>query len=345
MSSVTTGEVDRFHRVVDAPRFPDIEEGYLPDNVFLSFYFTPHVTAEHFDEGADLLVKADIFVPELVAWNENSLRRYNAVSKGNDKAYSDLKQRAEGQEFGSYFLALYKALYRTWKPVFFIDADHTRDDLLIGDFKDTYAKAITSDVETTFDGIADVAARIAGLSLTRDVIMVENLGVATSKLVRGHPKLSKKEEVEVMIALGVSHSAVHNAITTSEDFRDRTRIHHWAGKSVLSAEAKLVDAYKRGAAPTCADLAEFLVKSALVMIHLPTVQKRKTGVYDENAIYSRTTAKEDIIGEEMASIVLGMGADGLDVCRRIILRSSLTRPEMETLRDAYVEASSRIADN
>lgn len=337
MSQANGTETARFERDIVRPEFPLITVDYLPANVNLTFYMTPHVTAEHFDEGAEHLAAADVFVPELVAWDDNSLRQYNAVSKGDSKVFGKLTERHTKEKYGEYSQALIAALYNTWKPVVFIDADHTRKDLLMGK-NQNYEKAVSSDVESTLDRYADTAARIAEISLARDAIMIENLGTIVSAVVTSNPRLSIQEQVNILLSLGVIHSAVYEVVAASSYLGDRSAVYYWNNNTDLTIEGKIVDMYKRGQTPTYTDFTEFLVKSALSMIGIPSVQTREGVVYDFDSVYKREPELQDAIGERMARNIIETETEGLDICRKVVRSIKPSKTEMEFMRDAYLRA-------
>jgi len=341
MSNSVENMPSGFERDISLPPFPEFDDAYLPSNVALHFYFAPHRTVEQFDEGKPLLQRADVFIPEAAGWNEQTQKDFNSISKGGDeKRYRKLVEAQQIHLNSGYAREQYEGLKGTYKPVVLIDAHRDRADLNVGDFTKRYRKGITSDVEDTLHGVASALASIAEMAYARDLIMGDNLGPKVTELVTNHPRLSNKEQVNVLLVLGFSHTELYQAMVDSGVFEGRIEETTWSGITEIDIETAVISTYKRGEVPTRDDMAEFLISWALTCTSLAVRPDKK--LFNFDALYTRERDITTYIGQRVVDSMMQMGEEGLSIAHRL-LRSVPTQEDAQLIADIANQAQELVA--
>ncbi|HEX5797065.1 MAG TPA: hypothetical protein VFX86_01595 [Candidatus Saccharimonadales bacterium] len=215
---------EAYHTPIEHHEMPEIGEGYLPENVSVHFVFGPHADASHFDAAAQLLDDCDIFIPELVAWDEDEQERYTRITKASGASLEKIKRRMSPKIDG-YTEQMIQEISGTFKPIVFIDAraeDLPRDP-------DSYLATASSDdyeghLEEFYNSIVDLRN---GANL-RDIIMVTNLGPAVTDKIREHPRLRNKEEVSALVTLGSAHYPVFQYLAEQEETCNKVSASSWS---------------------------------------------------------------------------------------------------------------------
>ncbi|MBI2637701.1 MAG: hypothetical protein HYW88_02260 [Candidatus Sungbacteria bacterium] len=195
-----------------------VKEGTLPP-VSIDIFFSSHGTPEDIKGFEDRLKDADVYIPEALLWNEEALAGFRDVSAGKKEPQELLKELGvKNTKTRNYAVTLHrlKVLYNSGKPVGFIDLPaNTR-------LAEEYFKNITFNLaksETFNDSIrafCDYEKDRARLETMREEHMLNSLGKVLQEIVRAHPKLAKKEKLNVLLTLGSAHTGVFHGLAMSD---------------------------------------------------------------------------------------------------------------------------------
>lgn len=296
-------DLSEFARVLDVPPYQVIREGYLPDNVLVHFHFAPHATAEHFEGAKELLPDADIFIPEISAWDESDVKLYTAISKGDRKIFDRCIAGNEHNLIRDWYNTVHRALFDTWKPVLFIDysADQAGDLAMAKTLQKQLEQGLGSDLDEALHRLADIEAQAMQKSATRNRLMVGNLGTKVTELVSGHPKLKDKPLVRVLAPMGFGHMPIYDYLHGQPDSSNNVSASSWSGVGELSASDRVGIGYLQGRAPTRDDM--FAVLATRAMETVPSVVYKGESMYSARRDYMRQPDTEQMVAKEVVNIM------------------------------------------
>lgn len=176
---------------------------------------------------ANKIAECDIFVPELIGWNDRYSIVYNRVSAGlltPQEGYRLLM----GRNVDYTIQATLQNLYQTKKPVAFIDIP--RNDPMvktiveelqkIGSFT-THRYGEGGSLESRINTYYENYKRFAEITNKREEYMQDALKKAIERLYELNPALRNKPEVKVLLGMGIAHSTL--AAKMKQDGQDVTR--------------------------------------------------------------------------------------------------------------------------
>lgn len=172
------------------------------------FLYSAHRTAEDFKNLEEAFKKADIYVPEMAEWTNDGLEKYRAVSEGllYPKGLTD---------FGSSNEKELEVLYKSRKPIIFVDTFVARDKELIDEENQTMRLLgpISNDFKNGDFGRSLIMIRsllkdLATTIVRREAIIKENLRIKIDEFVKNNPEYNMRPKVEVLVSLGAAHTSV-----------------------------------------------------------------------------------------------------------------------------------------
>lgn len=306
---------DRLSRAQTPTSIEPPGSDFLPDNVSVHFHFAPHSTVDHFDVAKEQIKIADIYIPELPRWTDKTLKRIRAISKGNKKIFDREMQLHDSGQFSATILELFRAIYRTYKPIILIDISKAEaGNSKPIDFYAEYVKATKDDIEETIISLSEVLRETGNRAALRDSIMVRNLGVSVTNLVNEHPKLRTKDEVKTLVTLGTNHDPVFNALWSSKHTHEQVSADTWSGGQP-TYEDKVINAYRNGEMPTDVDFVSFMLSVAFTGATLDG-----EALYSHSEAYKRRSSNDDIpFGNQLIDAMVADDIQGcLGIAHRIL---------------------------
>lgn len=190
---------------------------YLPEQVSVHFYFTPHGAAEDAPHLRDRMADADIFAPETFAWEPETLKAYELISKGDYKTYQRWQQLVRDScGPNSYTELQMSALYNRRITVIMFDIEERhpltkahREYLGLP----MLAENLRPDFAQTIKGLRKSYEEKTGpIVRQREEYMLEKLSERIAETVGEHPKLQSKDDVSVLVTLGPDHTYIYHQL-------------------------------------------------------------------------------------------------------------------------------------
>lgn len=212
----------------------------LPSNFNIHFHFSAHKTKEDMGDAdlvGSLVKQSDIVIPEELSWDSRVLKMYKRISSGGYKEYCQLRDvfNQQGEHFAAEQL---RAIYSTRKVITYVDVG--RENPFYKDVKLLMNSAIGEEAAddesvelspinpTSFDEHIDHTIAVNKTFLTanqyRERLIMHRLGTSILELVEQHPKLSKKQDINILMFMGATHTSLfHAARAAAKDGQPVTR--------------------------------------------------------------------------------------------------------------------------
>ncbi|OGH93217.1 MAG: hypothetical protein A2563_01260 [Candidatus Magasanikbacteria bacterium RIFOXYD1_FULL_40_23] len=197
----------------------EIQPGHNPEitgenkekepNITVDFFFSYHGTPEDFSRLPEALKKADVFIPEEHGWTKYTEKLYNEISEG--------KTNPDEINFSHVDKKILSLLYNSKKPVLFIDTP-SEHPITIEAYTpaETEAEAIKDFLEGYFDlSITNIKSALGDKArniIEREKIMAATLKEKIKNLTQQFPQLKNKENINILAALGVTHTSLHQQL-------------------------------------------------------------------------------------------------------------------------------------
>ena len=185
--------------------------------------FAPHSTAEHAAGLEARIREADIYIPELMGWDNKSLRLFQQVADGKVD-YSQAMDRSRGWQggYGEFREAQFNALHKSGVRVALIDipAGHELEKYEREEMYQEFAIGDTFD--ETIANIKEHMQAEAEFTKRREDYMLEQLQPTVQKVIDANPALKQKDKVNVLLSLGSYHTRVYHEVKRSGVESQRT---------------------------------------------------------------------------------------------------------------------------
>ncbi|OFZ65766.1 MAG: hypothetical protein A3D92_16520 [Bacteroidetes bacterium RIFCSPHIGHO2_02_FULL_44_7] len=188
-----------------------------PDLEF-KIFFGSHINDLDFAPITEELGGADVYIPEAAGWSQRQEEKIMLLSGGvihPETLINEIKHYdpdfAKSTSY-TFFLAQMKAIYRSGKPIIFIDVprDHPIENAL-RKTPGTFFRAMdsTKDLATKIEAYKNFAKGYVELVKARDNFMIAMLPQRLRELLDRRPDLKKKSRLKVLISLGAMHSQIY----------------------------------------------------------------------------------------------------------------------------------------
>jgi hypothetical protein len=221
---------------------------YIPDNLSVHIHYGPHRGYNglgDFEGFRRRLDHTDIFIPELLGWDERFKSIMNATSKGNRQAYQEGLELLTDPD-DAFYRRMLEALLSRYVSVEFIDIG--QDDPL---FKPAYQLSPYGETaerktekpkglndESYLDWQIDdelVTQHDFVISdMCRNAAMISRFGPKTSRLIGLNRKLRKQQRVRTLLTVGSMHEiGLTAALSQAAGDPDRITVSHAFEKPVF----------------------------------------------------------------------------------------------------------------
>lgn len=198
------GLKDRFNRVFKRER--RIGERKITIDIF----YSPHGSAEDIGGLEDQLKKADIYIPETFGW---SLQYLDALRKlSNGKVTPEMVLQDWGDRNPYYYHRdenFFNIIYKSKKPIAFLDIPDSHS--LVRREKETKIPDIQfgSNFGQVIDSVRGYIEKAADMQEERETYMLEQLQPQIQELLKTHPKLRGKQEINILLSVGAAHTLLY----------------------------------------------------------------------------------------------------------------------------------------
>lgn len=211
------GRVDKVRRALGSV-FGKESKLELPRVVF-DVYYAGHGDANDARNLERPFSSCDVYIPEWAGWDEGILEKVNSVSKGAltpQQAYGQIRYSNE------YQLQLFRMLYKSNKPVCFVDyrsderglqreVEAVRDILSISQYW-TYGRTFKDKVQSVKRRLREGAES----TLEREEKVLARIKPALTAVIENNPELKKKAikkgELRVLLSYGSLHTQLFQTL-------------------------------------------------------------------------------------------------------------------------------------
>jgi hypothetical protein len=189
-----------------------------PSKVSVHMVFITHRSPGDAAEVGKLIPSCQIFVPEVVGWNQQTLKKWQDISQGKRDSLVE-----EGVD--TFRRGLYKSLYGTRKVVGFFDLPESHPlDIAYLEFDKRHKQRIDALTSTPLKlrgvDFADEFVRentgyaysFAPLTRAREDWMVEQFPANLDAIIARRPSLLKQDRIRVVTAIGRNHFRFYQGV-------------------------------------------------------------------------------------------------------------------------------------
>lgn len=206
------GLKDRFSRMSKK----EIAVG-LP-KIKIDIFYSPHGSAEDIDGLEDQLQKADIYIPENFGWTPEYLNVLRKLSDG--KVTPEMALQDWGDEDPSYYSRdekFFKIIYNSKKPITFIDIPDNHS-LVRRENENKIPKIqFGSNFGQVLDSVRGYIKKAADMHKERETYMVKQLQSQIQELLKTHPELRGRQEINILLSVGGAHTSLDRYL--KEDYQ------------------------------------------------------------------------------------------------------------------------------
>lgn len=247
-----------------------MDEGYQElkekgPKVTLNFFFSAHGSARDLQRFQEVYDKADVFVPELLGWNQKTNELYNDISAGTKDPAAVLVN----VNFPEFVTHLLRIIHNKKKPIIFADAPQGSD---LHEHSLELAPAlqlfIQGKLQEAIDYMRGHVEMFAKDEVQREKHMVDSLTQQLRGKLNSIPELKDKKEINVLVQLGYAHATVYHALKEEPDFDVKRTL--GAKTLVLDSFNQLIQKIKLGTPqeaiidePFARSLVEILIADSL----------------------------------------------------------------------------------
>lgn len=183
----------------------------------LKFFFSPHLKKEDFSSLRDDIKNSDVYVPEIRGHESRILNIFQRISSGqlNPKKFEKQYKQEFRRELPDGLKGMFESLSGLKKPVYFVDLPHEHElnrkfaeskaheqRALLNFLSGNFTKALISQKKC----IETYAQAQKG----RENYIEDNLEGLKPKILKDHPHLRNKKEINILVSLGIAHTPIYH---------------------------------------------------------------------------------------------------------------------------------------
>lgn len=248
---------------------------YLPEGVKLHIHFSAHDQEEDLGDPAyfqNLMKNADIYIPEAPGWINEHLVVAEKISKGDYKAYDNYKKSGPDDTFG---IATMRGIYNSNKKILLVDIKS--DDENFNSVHQIHTKSLAKTAFSDFLwGEGDLDKIVSQFTSRSNVLtmgegyregkILTNLGPAIESAIDSSQKLKSKDEVNVLMTIGLMHSPIYSVLKRHID--DPERVTRSFGEPVFFDPTVQLYRYERFGKTLTIEKSRELVSKFLMTLYL-----------------------------------------------------------------------------
>lgn len=176
----------------------------------INIFCSPHRSAEDTKGLEEQFQKCDIYFPETFGWSPKYLNALRKLSDGQITPEMALQEYGgKDQFFYARDKDFFKIIYNSKKPIAFLDIPEGHP--LVGRQEENKVPNIHfgHNFVQELDPIRRYVEKFAGIEKERETYMVKQLQPQIQELLKTHPKLREKQEINVLISIGIAHASLY----------------------------------------------------------------------------------------------------------------------------------------
>lgn len=176
----------------------------------INIFYSPHRSAEDMNGLEEQFQKCDIYFPETFGWSLKYLNTLRKLSDGQITPEMALQEYGDKDPF--YYARdenFFKIIYNSKKPIAFLDVPEGHP--LVRREKENKVPSINfgSNFGQTLDSVRDYIKKAADIEKEREAYIVGQLQPQIQELLKTHPKLREKQEINALISIGIAHTSLY----------------------------------------------------------------------------------------------------------------------------------------
>lgn len=208
------------------------EQKTITPEISVDIFFSPHITSADLKGLKERVMQSDIYMPELIGWNQKDVDLFNAVSQGTVKP-----EDAVGEGLArDVFLGLFDAIYDSHKPIVFVDVpfdsplSKKKSERLGG------LRVVYKDFDENLKNIRKVLITNANRQKQREEHIVSQIRPRVEEIIKIHPELRSKKKLIILLSLGSGHNPLYSRLR-----EEGISLEEISTKSVANGEISLFD--------------------------------------------------------------------------------------------------------
>lgn len=176
----------------------------------INIFYSPHRSAEDMSGLKEQFQKCDIYFPETFGWFPESL---NALRKLSDGQITPEMALQNYEDKDSFYYAIdedfFKIIYNSKKPIAFLDIPEGHP--LVRREKENKVPNIKFgfNFSQTLNSVREYIKKAADIEKERETYILKQLQPQIQELFKTHPKLREKQEINVLISIGIAHTSLY----------------------------------------------------------------------------------------------------------------------------------------
>lgn len=178
----------------------------------IKFLFSAHATAEDFKDFEFEFDKADVLVPELVGWSEETLQYLRKLAAEN-------KPIAKVSNFSMATGEILKSISGSHKAIELVDIPKGNyiDNMQSEARKIGQESLNLAEFNEMISGLKSFLIKFSEAQKLRDKYIVSQIKTLKDKIIKDYPALAKRDKLNILITMGSFHTDVYRQ--TKEDFK------------------------------------------------------------------------------------------------------------------------------
>lgn len=202
--------------------------------VNFNFYFSSHGSVEDIRGQKKHISESDIWIPEMINWNEDVKRVYQSVSEGTVRPQEalDAVRYPSGTTYNTRSEQL-SYLYGRKIPVEFVDINSLEN----AQFKPLGKMPIRDSFQETLVDVKQWLQYYGEIQIMRDFLMLSRLRDQILNAIGSRPDLKSKDHISVLLTLGSSHTWLYQTLqrygfNVQKDFSVSPQLYGFEAESV-----------------------------------------------------------------------------------------------------------------
>ncbi len=209
-----------------------VEQEIKSPQLSIDLFFSHHRTSEDFKGLRERVMQSDIYMPELVGWEQRDVDLFNVVSKGS---VSPEEAVGEGPARDA-FLGILKAIHNSQKPIAFVDLSANDLNHRKAEEPLNSLRTVFKDFEKNLDNMRNILINSAKLQKQREIHIASQIKPRVEEMINIHPELRNKNTLRVLLSLGYGHDPLFSRLQ-----EEGVSLENNSRKSAVESDTSLFD--------------------------------------------------------------------------------------------------------
>jgi hypothetical protein len=200
-------KIDKGYFYPETERIESREKG---PTLEIKFLFSPHGTAEDFKNFESEFNNADVFVPEVFGWDEETLQSLREFSEESDSEFKAPNLGLATGEIVRNILGSQKAIELVDVPKGDPIEKLQKESIKIGN-----ESLNLDDFDEMVSGVKSFLIKFSESQKLREKYIISKIKTLKNKIIEDYPELVRKDKLNVLVSLGSFHVGVYGQIKES----------------------------------------------------------------------------------------------------------------------------------